>query len=124
VTRYRQHVHDGRSTEDAVALALGSAGKASMFAGVTVCIALLGLLFVPIPLVQTLGVAAAIGVAVMMVAACTLLPALLGFAGHRRSTRSGCRGRSARKKAIRTRSSGAGSRATSPRVRGSRSSRA
>jgi len=83
VTRYRQHVHDGRSTEDAVGLALGSAGKASMFAGTTVCIALLGLLFVPIPLVQTLGVAAAIGVAVMMLAACTLLPALLGFAGHK-----------------------------------------
>ena len=54
-----------------------------MFAGLTVCIALLGLLLVPIPLVRTLGVSAAIGVAVMMLAATTLLPCLLGFAGGR-----------------------------------------
>jgi RND superfamily putative drug exporter len=83
VTRYRQAVRAGVPTEPAVAGALGSAGKASMFAGLTVCVALLGLLFVPIPLVQTLGVAAAVGVAVMMVAALTLLPALLGFAGQK-----------------------------------------
>src|SRR5690606_18529773 len=63
--------------------AMGSAGKASMFAGLTVCVALLGLVFVPIPLVQTLGIAAAVGVAVMMFAALTMLPALLGFAGRR-----------------------------------------
>ena len=81
VTRYRQYLRAGLEPEDAVARAMGSAGKASMFAGLTVCVALLGLLFVPIPLVQTLGVAAAVGVAVMMVAAMTLLPALLGFAG-------------------------------------------
>jgi len=83
VTRYRQYLRAGMDPEDAVASALGSAGKASVFAGLTVCLALLGLLFVPIPLVQTLGVAAAVGVAVMMVAATTLLPALLGFAGRR-----------------------------------------
>ncbi len=83
VTRYREYLRAGVEPEDAVARAMGSAGKASMFAGITVCVALLGLLFVPIPLVQTLGVAAAVGVAVMMVAALTLLPALLGFAGRR-----------------------------------------
>ncbi|MBM3658327.1 MAG: MMPL family transporter [Actinobacteria bacterium] len=83
VTRYRQYLKAGLAPEDAVARAMGSAGKASMFAGVTVCVALLGLVFVPIPLVQTLGVAAAVGVAVMMVAALTLLPALLGFAGRK-----------------------------------------
>ena len=60
---------------------LASAGKAALFAGLTVCIALLGLWLVPIPLVQTLGLAAAIGVAVMILAAMTLLPTLLGFAG-------------------------------------------
>ena len=83
VTRYRQFVRDGRSADDAAGLAMASAGKAAVFAGLTVCIALLGLLLVPIPLVQTLGVAAAIGVAVMILAATTLLPALLGFAGTR-----------------------------------------
>jgi len=81
VTRYRQFVTDGHDPHDAAGLALASAGKAALFAGLTVCIALLGLWLVPIPLVQTLGLSAAIGVAVMILAAMTLLPALLGFAG-------------------------------------------
>ncbi len=83
VTRYRQFLADGHEPHDAVGLALASAGKAALFAGLTVCVALLGLWLVPIPLVQTLGLAAAIGVAVMIVAATTLLPTLLGFAGAR-----------------------------------------
>ena len=81
VTRYRQFIAEGHDPHDAAGLALASAGKAAMFAGLTVCIALLGLWLVPIPLVQTLGLAAAIGVAVMILAAMTLLPTLLGFAG-------------------------------------------
>ena len=83
VTRYRHFIAEGRDPHDAVGFALASAGKAAVFAGLTVCIALLGLLLVPIPLVRTLGVAAAIGVAVMMLAATTLLPCLLGFAGNK-----------------------------------------
>ena len=83
VTRYRQFIADGHDPHDAAGLALATSGKAALFAGLTVCVALLGLLLVPIPLVQTLGVAAAIGVAVMIVAALTLLPTLLGFAGGR-----------------------------------------
>ena len=83
VTRYRQFITDGHDPHDAAGLALASAGKAALFAGLTVCIALLGLWLVPIPLVQTLGLAAAIGVAVMILAAMTLLPTLLGFAGNK-----------------------------------------
>ena len=83
VTRYRQFLKDGYRIDDAVGMALATAGKASMFAGITVAIALLGLLLVPIPLVRTLGVAAAIGVGVMILAALTLLPALFGLAGHK-----------------------------------------
>ncbi|MEY4131096.1 MAG: hypothetical protein RLZZ31_1220 [Actinomycetota bacterium] len=83
VTRYRQFIKDGEDPTEAVGMALATAGKAALFAGITVCIALLGLLLVPIPLVQTLGVAAAIGVAVMILAATTLLPCLLGFAGDK-----------------------------------------
>jgi RND superfamily putative drug exporter len=83
VTRYRQFLADGHDPHEAVGIALASAGKAAVFAGITVCIALLGLLLVPIPLVQTLGVAAAIGVGVMILAAITLLPCLLGFAGNK-----------------------------------------
>ncbi|MCD9624064.1 MMPL family transporter [Rhabdothermincola salaria] len=83
VTRYRSFLAEGYEPHDAVGMAMASAGKAAVFAGLTVCIALLGLLLVPIPLVQTLGVAAAIGVAVMILAATTLLPTLLGFAGNK-----------------------------------------
>ena len=83
VTRYRQFISEGHEPHDAVGYALQTSGRASIFAGITVCIALLGLLVVPIPLVRTLGLSAAIGVAVMVLAACTLLPALLGFAGRR-----------------------------------------
>jgi putative drug exporter of the RND superfamily len=83
VTRYRQFLADGHDHHDAAGLAAASAGKAALFAGLTVCIALLGLWLVPIPLVQTLGLSAAIGVAVMILAAMTLLPTLLGFAGNK-----------------------------------------
>jgi RND superfamily putative drug exporter len=83
VTRYRQFIEDGHEPTDAAGYALQTSGRAAIFAGITVCIALLGLLVVPIPLVRTLGLAAAIGVAVMVLAATTLLPALLGFAGRR-----------------------------------------
>ncbi len=83
VTRYRQFIAEGREPHDAAGLAMATSGKAALFAGLTVCIALLGLMVVPIPLVRTLGLAAAVGVMVMVVAAMTLLPALLGFAGAR-----------------------------------------
>jgi len=83
VTRYRQFISEGRDPHESAGLALATAGKAVLFAGTTVCIALLGLLVVPVPLVQTLGVAASIGVAVMVIAAITLLPCLLGFAGNK-----------------------------------------
>jgi len=83
VTRYREFIEDGEEPISAVGLALQTAGNAALFAGITVVVALMGLLLVPIPLVQTLGLAAALGVTVMLLAAMTLLPAWLGFAGSR-----------------------------------------
>lgn len=83
VTRFREFVADGLDPHDAVGSAMQTAGTSSVFAGLTVCVALLGLTLVPLPLVQTIGLAAAIGVLVMIIAASTLLPALLGFAGRK-----------------------------------------
>ncbi|CAB4701899.1 MAG: MMPL family transporter [Actinobacteria bacterium] len=83
VTRYREFIESGEEPVSAVGHALQTAGNAALFAGITVVVALLGLLLVPIPLVQTLGLAAALGVTVMLFAAMTLLPAWLGFAGSR-----------------------------------------
>jgi putative drug exporter of the RND superfamily len=62
---------------------VATAGQAVLFAGTTVVIAICGLLVAGIPYVAVLGFTAAIVVAVMMLAALTLLPALLGWIGPR-----------------------------------------
>jgi len=83
VTRHRGFLHDGDDPVEAAALANATSGTAVLFAGFTVVVALLGLLLAGIPSVATMGYASAITVSVAMVAAVTLLPALLGLAGHR-----------------------------------------
>jgi putative drug exporter of the RND superfamily len=80
-SRHRQHLVDGAEPEDAVARAVGTAGSAVVFAGITVIIALAGLAVVRIPFLTVMGLAAAGTVAVAVLVAITLLPALLGFAG-------------------------------------------
>ncbi len=81
VTRYRQGLHEGLEPEQAVFTALDTAGRAVLFAGITVVISLLGMLLIGITFTGGLGVAAAGVVAVTMIASVTLLPALLGFVG-------------------------------------------
>jgi len=83
VTRHRAFLHQGHTPVDAAALANATSGTAVVFAGFTVVIALLGLTLAGIPSVATMGYASAITVTVAMVAAITLLPALLGLAGSR-----------------------------------------
>ncbi len=83
VTRHRNHIKAGMSPQDAAARALSSSGRAVLFAGTTVCIALLGMLVLNVSYVSGLGIAAAITVLFTMAAATTLLPALLGFLGMR-----------------------------------------
>jgi RND superfamily putative drug exporter len=83
VTRYRENLHAGHDTERATVIAIDTAGRAVLFAGITVVIALLGLTIMQMSFVTGLAVGAAIVVAVTMVASLTLLPALLGFAGPR-----------------------------------------
>jgi RND superfamily putative drug exporter len=83
VTRYREGLHAGLDTEDATAAAVDTSGRAVLFAGVTVIISLMGLYLMGLPFVRGLATGAALGVLVMMAAAVTLLPALIGFAGRR-----------------------------------------
>jgi len=83
VTRYRENVRKGHSIEESVSIALDTAGRAVTFAGFTVVISLLGMLTMQVSFVGGLAVGAATVVAVTVVASLTLLPALLGFAGHR-----------------------------------------
>ncbi|MFG1603651.1 MMPL family transporter [Actinoplanes sp. NPDC049265] len=82
-SRHRQNLVEGLSPEEAAARAVGTAGSAVLFAGVTVIIALAGLSVVNIPFLTVMGLAAAGTVAVAVLVAVTLLPALLGFAGLR-----------------------------------------
>jgi RND superfamily putative drug exporter len=82
VTRYRQELSDGRAPRDATVVALGTAGRSVLFAGATVLIALLGLLLVNLPFMEGLAVGTILAVLMVLAGAVTLLPALLGFAGH------------------------------------------
>ncbi len=83
VTRHRENLAAGMDVEAAAGRALSTAGQAVLFAGTTVVIAICGLLIAGIPYVAVLGFSAAIVVVVMMLAALTLLPALLGLVGRR-----------------------------------------
>jgi putative drug exporter of the RND superfamily len=83
VTRYRSNLKAGMSPPDATVRALNTSGRAVLFAGTTVCIALLGMLVLRIGYISGLGIAAAIAVVFTVAAIATLLPALLGFLGTR-----------------------------------------
>ncbi|GLZ15249.1 membrane protein [Actinomadura sp. NBRC 104425] len=83
VSRYRHELREGRDGEEAAGRAVGTAGSAVVFAGLTVIIALVGLAVVNIPILTEMGIAAGFAVAVAVLIALSLLPALLGFAGNR-----------------------------------------
>ncbi|QBR91594.1 MMPL family transporter [Nocardioides euryhalodurans] len=82
-SRYRHNIAIGLDREEAAGQAVGTAGSAVVFAGLTVIIALAGLAVVGIPFLTSMGLAAAGTVAVAVLVAVTLLPAVLGFAGDR-----------------------------------------
>ncbi|ACU72652.1 MMPL domain protein [Catenulispora acidiphila DSM 44928] len=78
VTRHRRGLRSGMDPEQSAVQALNTSGRAVLFAGGTVCIALLGLLTVGQQFIDGLAVPAAITVVCTVVAAVTLLPALFG----------------------------------------------
>jgi putative drug exporter of the RND superfamily len=81
VTRHREQLASGMTVHESAGHANGTSGMAVVFAGTTVVIAICGLAVAGIPMVTTMGFASAVVVAVSVVAAITLLPALLGVAG-------------------------------------------
>ncbi|MFD5032478.1 MMPL family transporter [Streptomyces sp. NPDC058405] len=83
VSRYRAELAEGREREEAAGRAVGTAGSAVVFAGLTVVIALVGLAVVNIPMLSKMGFAAAGTVVIAVLIALTLIPAMLGFAGKR-----------------------------------------
>jgi uncharacterized membrane protein YdfJ with MMPL/SSD domain len=83
VSRHRDNLREGITPQASIALTVATTGSAIVYAGGTVVIALLALGIAQIPLVTSLGYAAAVAVATAVLAAVTLLPALLSLLGRR-----------------------------------------
>lgn len=79
VTRYREALRAGHDPESATVVAIDTAGRAVLFAGMTVVIAVLGLLVMDLGSVNGVAIAIAASVLMTMLASLTLLPAMLGF---------------------------------------------
>jgi RND superfamily putative drug exporter len=82
VTRYRQGMAEGRDPRGAVTISLATSGRAVVFAGSTVILSLCGLFILQLPFMRGLAIGAIAAVVLVMLAATTLLPAMLGFAGR------------------------------------------
>ena len=83
LARFQSELRDGKNVIEAAGIATGTAGSAVIFAGTTVIIAMAGLALVGIPFITSMGLAAAFGVFVAMVASLTLGPVLMRTLGHR-----------------------------------------
>ena len=83
ISRHLRFLEEGVEPDESIARSVGTSGSAVVFAGCTVIIALLCLYFSGIPLVRSLGYTTAIVVATAVLAAITLLPAILGLLGSR-----------------------------------------
>ena len=83
LSRTRTNMAAGHSPQEAVGRAAGTAGSSVVFAALSVMIALCGLSVVGIPFLTVMGLTAAATVGLALLVALTLLPALLGLAGHR-----------------------------------------
>jgi RND superfamily putative drug exporter len=82
VTRYREELHGGLEPAAAVVRAIDTAGRAVLFAGTTVVIAVLGLFLSGMAMIVGVATGIALGVLMTMLASVTLLPAILGFTGR------------------------------------------
>jgi RND superfamily putative drug exporter len=82
VTRYRSALSHGRAPRDAVLVAGSTAARAVVFAGSTVVISIFGLVLMGRDYLWGVALATSLAVSVVVLASVTVLPALLGFAGH------------------------------------------
>ncbi|QPP06413.1 MMPL family transporter [Streptomyces bathyalis] len=87
VTRHRRGLKEGMPVAEAAERAVASAGRAVVFAGVTVCIALLGMLVLQLSFLNGVAVAASLTVVLAVLSSVTLVPALLGVIGKRALSR-------------------------------------
>lgn len=83
VSRHRDQLATGMDAEESTARAIATSGSAVVFAGVTVVIALVGMMVAQIPFLTVMGLFSALSVAIEVALALTLLPAMLGIAGEK-----------------------------------------
>ena len=88
VTRHREYLTRGVPVEESIGSALATAGKPVVVAGGIVVVAILGLVVAGVPFMTAGGIAISVVVLVMVGVSVTLLPALLGLAGHRINRRT------------------------------------
>jgi RND superfamily putative drug exporter len=81
VGRFREELAAGRGVADAVETTVAYAGRSIFFSGITVFVGLLGLMIIPYMSMRSMGLGGALVVLVSVLAALTLLPALLGLLG-------------------------------------------
>lgn len=83
VSRHRHQLTEGMEVEESIGESIATSGSAVIFAGLTVIIALVGLFITGIPFLTLMGLSSAATVAIAVVIALTLLPAVLGLLGER-----------------------------------------
>jgi len=83
VTRYRERLHAGDEVEEAVVVAVTTAGRSVIFAGIVVAISFMGLWVMGLPFISALGTAGAVVVVVAVLVALGLMPAMLSLFGRR-----------------------------------------
>jgi RND superfamily putative drug exporter len=81
VTRFRRAIHEGKTVQESIRIAMTTSGRSVLFAGIIVCISMLGLFTVGLSFLNGVGVAASISVIISMIASLTLLPAFLSIIG-------------------------------------------
>ncbi|MCH1882418.1 MMPL family transporter [Agrococcus sp. ARC_14] len=91
LSRHRSQLARGMGVIESGSLAVGTSGTAVVFAGITVIVALVGLLIVNIPFLSVMAIGAAASVAIAIAAATTLLPAIMALAGERLRPKAGGR---------------------------------
>src|SRR4051812_10689790 len=82
VSRFREELKSQKSVEEAVGMAIQTAGKSVFFSGITVLIGMCGMLFIKLPIIYSLCLGGVLVVFSAMILSCTLLPALLGILGY------------------------------------------
>ena len=99
LARYREELRRGLAPAAARAVAMRTSGMAVVFSGVTVIVALAGLFLIDAKVIHSMAIGAIVVVAIAVLAAVTLLPALIAILGHRVSARGRVIGRIGRRRA-------------------------